>query len=88
MTDLREIAADYLHLAQDADGNVDRLRQRRHAELLRLAKTTELLKKMPKSYRFSNPAAFAVAFEKWYEQFELQLKPTTFRYGVRQMKVL
>ena len=33
---LREIAADYLHLAQDADGNVDRLRNKRYADLLKL----------------------------------------------------
>ncbi len=66
MTDIREIAEDYLHLAQDADGNVDRLRQKRHAELLQLANTIEAIKKMPKSYRFSNPAAFVIAWEKWY----------------------
>jgi hypothetical protein len=34
---LREIAADYLHLAQDADGKVDSLRKKRYAQLLKLA---------------------------------------------------
>ena len=74
MTDIREIAADYLHLAQDAEGNVDRLRRKRHAELLELAKKIDILKKMPKSYRYSNPAAFAIAWEKWYEQFDPRFK--------------
>jgi hypothetical protein len=32
---LREIAADYIHLAQDADGNTDSLRRRRYEWLLR-----------------------------------------------------
>ena len=49
MTDIREIAADYLHLAQDADGKVDRVRRKRHAELLDLANKIEALKKTPKS---------------------------------------
>ena len=66
MTDIREIAADYLHLAQDADGKVDHVRRKRHAELLQLANKIDVLKKMPKSYRFSNPATFAIAWEKWY----------------------
>lgn len=70
MINLREIAADYLHLAQDADGKVDRLRRKRHTELLDLANKVEALKTMPKSYRFSNPAAFATAWEKWYEAFD------------------
>ena len=39
---LREIAADYLHLAQDAEGKVDALRKRRYAQLIKLA--GELLK--------------------------------------------
>jgi hypothetical protein len=34
---LREIAADYLHLAQDADGKVDSLRKKWYAQLLKLA---------------------------------------------------
>jgi hypothetical protein len=66
MTDIREIAADYLHLAQDADGKVDRVRRKRHAELLQLANMVEAIKKMPRSYRFANPAAFAIVWEKWY----------------------
>jgi hypothetical protein len=69
MTDVREIAADYLHLAQDADGRVDRLRRKRHAELLQLANTIDAVKKMPKSYRFSNPETFAIAWEKWYAKY-------------------
>jgi hypothetical protein len=69
MTDVREIAADYLHLAEDADGKVDSLRRKRHAELLQLANKSEALKKMPRSYRFSNPAAFAIAWEKWEERY-------------------
>jgi hypothetical protein len=69
MTDIREIAADYLHLAEDADGNVDRLRRKRHAELPQLADKIEALKKMPRSYRFSNPAAFAIAWEKWEDKY-------------------
>jgi hypothetical protein len=36
VTDLRQIAADYLHLAQDEDGKVDRLRRKRYAQLLKL----------------------------------------------------
>jgi hypothetical protein len=34
---LREIAEDYLHLAQDADGKVDSLRRRRYKWLVKLA---------------------------------------------------
>ena len=34
---LREIAEDYLHLAQDADGKVDGLRRRRYEWLVKLA---------------------------------------------------
>lgn len=40
---LREIAEDYLHLAQDADGKVDSLRKKRYAQLIKLA--GELLKR-------------------------------------------
>ena len=67
MINLREIAEDYLHLAADADGNVDRLRRKRYEELVQLAGH---LKKMPQSHRYANPAAFATAFEKW-----LKFKP-------------
>ena len=75
VTDIREIAADYLHLAEDADGNVDRLRRKRHAELLKLANMADAFKKMPRSYRFSNPATFARAWEKWEDRyFERHLK--------------
>lgn len=34
---LREIAEDYLHLAQDADGNVDGSRRKRYQWLLNLS---------------------------------------------------
>lgn len=61
---LQEIAADYLHLAADADGQVDRTRRKRHAQLLDLANN---LKTMPLSHRFASPAAFATAWEKWYQ---------------------
>jgi hypothetical protein len=75
MTDIREIAADYLHLAEDADGKVDRLRRKRHAELLKLANMVDAIKKMPRSYRFSNPTTFARAWEKWEDKyFERHLK--------------
>jgi hypothetical protein len=40
---LHEIAADYLHLAQDAEGKVDALRKKRYAQLIKLA--GELLKR-------------------------------------------
>jgi hypothetical protein len=40
---LREIAADYLHLAQDAEGKVDALRKRRYEQLIKRA--GELLKR-------------------------------------------
>lgn len=77
---LREIAADYLHLAQDADGNVDRLRNKRYADLLKLADEVDalqrILKKMPKAHRFANPAAFATAFEVWFEEFKLRNRDT------------
>jgi hypothetical protein len=56
-------------LAEDADGNVDRLRRKRHAELLELAKLVEAFKKTPRSYRFANPAAFAIAWEKWEDKY-------------------
>lgn len=39
---LREIAADYIHLAQDADGKVDKVRQKRHVQLIHLAERNEL----------------------------------------------
>lgn len=39
---LREIAADYFHLAQDADGKVDKVRQKRHVQLIHLAERNEL----------------------------------------------
>lgn len=35
----REIAEDYLHLAQDADGKVDSTRQKRYRKLWEFAKT-------------------------------------------------
>jgi len=35
---LEEIAADYLHLAQDADGKVDAPRRRRHKWLMNLVR--------------------------------------------------
>ena len=75
VTNIREIAADYLHLAQDADGKVDRVRRKRHAEILQLANVIEALNKMPRSYRFSNPTAFAIAWGKWEDKyFKPQIK--------------
>jgi hypothetical protein len=75
VTDIREIAADYLHLAEDADGKVDSVRRKRHAELLQVANIIEAVKKMPRSYRFSNPTTFARAWEKWEDKhFERHLK--------------
>lgn len=68
-TPIRIIAADYLSLARDAEGNVDRVRQKRHAQLVSLADREVFLSKMPQIRRYSNPSAFAVAFERWYEVF-------------------
>jgi hypothetical protein len=41
---VEEIAADYLHLAQDADGKVDSTRQKRYEWLLKLAKRLKEVK--------------------------------------------
>jgi len=68
-TAIRLIATDYLNLARDAQGNVDYLRQKRHALLVSLADREMFLRKMPRIHRYSNPATFAAAFEKWYEVF-------------------
>jgi hypothetical protein len=74
VTDIRAIAADYLHLAEDADGKVDQLRRKRYEELLQVADKIEAVKKMPRSYRISNPAAFAIAWEKWENKYLEHLK--------------
>lgn len=56
---LREMAEDYLHLAQDADGNVDALRKRNYKWLVKFAET------MPVPTDYPNSTAFASAWEKW-----------------------
>ena len=64
---IRLIAADYLNLARQAEDRIDPLRRKRHAQLVSLADREVYLRKMPQTHRYSNCAAFAAAFEKWYE---------------------
>jgi len=66
---LQEIAADYFHLAQKADGEVDSVRKARHEELLQLARQVELLSRIPITSQFSNSLAYYHAWENWNEEF-------------------
>ena len=66
---LQEIAADYLHLAQKAESEVDTVRKARHGELLQLARQVELLSRIPVTSQFSNPLAYYLAWQKWDEEW-------------------
>jgi len=66
---LQEIAADYFHLAQKTDGEVDSVRKARHEELLQLARQVELLSRIPITSQFSNSLAYYHAWENWNEEF-------------------
>jgi hypothetical protein len=61
---VQEIAADYLHLARDADGVVDKTRKARHEHLVGAARILEFVSRIPMSYRYPNPSSFAIAWEK------------------------
>ena len=66
---LKDIAADYLHLAQKTHSEVDTVRNARHAELLQLARQVELLSRIPVAPQFSNPLAYYQAWQNWDEEF-------------------
>ena len=66
---LQEIAADYLHLAQKADREVNAVRKARHGELIQLARQVELLSRIPVASQFSNSLAYYHASRNWNEEW-------------------
>ena len=66
---VQEIAADYFHLAQKADGALDSVRKAGHEELLQLARQVEQLSRIPITSEFSNSLAYYHAWGNWNEEF-------------------